>query len=425
MFVKPISLLTLFGLLSINTSVSIAFLAQPSLSETVLVCLSSSPRNQMLEIDLIDRINRIKLNAERALNEIKSIETEINSYSGKIDKVNELGEKLVGWDGKISGLANIILTDFIDIPGLDVAFNKPGWDKIGFNLSKSLLDVSKVLKVFTPSNLADWIKGTSLSIAESKLTITSNSAEAVRILSKQLRSLRAQCQQEKAPKNPPNNRPQDPPAYNNNESIVPSNNPPSPPDYNNNDPSLPKNNALVTPIAPFNNTPFTATIFISFVGNDRPQLINTRDLILGQLGNPPMCSVVTNVTDTKPITQSPEEYKAYISSLKLPYNNLMFFVVSPTNKLPILWNSSGNRLEKAEISYEDNLQTQYLFSYSITDFGARMPIGGTFTFFKDNLNSKVNADPNYMKKNFEEMVNLGLSMTPGYTVDKSTVKCNF
>lgn len=251
-------------------------MASPSLAKPTQICLSSSIENINLEIQLIDQINRIKLNAEKAVNELEVINREIDRYSKNINTINEIGGKIAGWDRTIIGIYDSMLSDYVNIPGVE--FNLRGKTGISIdadqkiisenrqiiNISsaKLILDLSGVLEMFTPSNLADWITGTSLSIAETKLAITSNAAEASSVLSEKLKDLRQKCEQEYSVQNSDSN-------VENNEL---------------------ENNELENDDISLKNSPSTTVIQLTFSNNNYENVVAKRDNIIKQLNNPYTCS---------------------------------------------------------------------------------------------------------------------------------------
>ncbi|WP_157867692.1 hypothetical protein [Gloeothece citriformis] len=273
MFTKKPSLLILSSLLLIIVN---SFMASPSLAKPTQICLSSSIENINLEIQLIDQINRIKLNAEKAVNELEVINREIDRYSKNINTINEIGGKIAGWDRTIIGIYDSMLSDYVNIPGVE--FNLRGKTGISIdadqkiisenrqiiNISsaKLILDLSGVLEMFTPSNLADWITGTSLSIAETKLAITSNAAEASSVLSEKLKDLRQKCEQEYSVQNSDSN-------VENNEL---------------------ENNELENDDISLKNSPSTTVIQLTFSNNNYENVVAKRDNIIKQLNNPYTCS---------------------------------------------------------------------------------------------------------------------------------------
>lgn len=199
--------------------------------EPIIVCKTSSPSNNLRERRLIGLINHLKTDTSNALAEVDSVAGEMHRFSTRIDKYNSAMQ--TGAEVVSSGLAIInksktllsaairardkIITSLAPAPGLPgveldtrekTLFGIDWLIKSKGSKSKGIIQLSPAkaaIDIFNetsgselsnPSAIADWITGATKAVADTRLTITTESASRMKQLTDDLQNLRNYCKEE-------------------------------------------------------------------------------------------------------------------------------------------------------------------------------------------------------------------------------------
>ena len=171
------------------------------------------------ETQIVREINQIKKFTDLTLTELNNFDAQINDYranidilSGELTKITELGFKLrTGADKLRTNLEEFSKTNVlkISLPSqVEIALSinrdtelKVEQATISVNVLKLAVDkitrlsLAYSLTELTPGNIADFVTNYSQESADTKLRVTENSANAVKLLSQELRDLRRVKQQ--------------------------------------------------------------------------------------------------------------------------------------------------------------------------------------------------------------------------------------
>jgi chromosome segregation ATPase len=147
------------------------------------------------ESKLVEAINQL-VNDQSLENEIAALESDAAKFSRAIDNVQEIALFANKLRKSVLDLqkGNIVYR-FAPLPsGLSVS-TTPATEEVIVKFDPLSYLFSRVTKPLTASNIADWITGTSQAIADAKLQISTQKANAAKQLSQQLRITRAAIKQ--------------------------------------------------------------------------------------------------------------------------------------------------------------------------------------------------------------------------------------
>jgi hypothetical protein len=167
------------------------------LPEAAHICAANSQKRAEREIQLIELINGFQRTAEEQVRELENIQNEMRSYSESLDGISRFLQNAYGWKRTVAGTFEKLSTALLNVPGVDITVdlneNGIGLERNPIKILESLLGVFDTL---TPSNIVDWITGTSLQIARSKVAVTNTMMQLSDIHFEELRTLREQCRNE-------------------------------------------------------------------------------------------------------------------------------------------------------------------------------------------------------------------------------------